>query len=168
MENSAFLDGQNIYLSTTMHKICPWEIDLNKLRIYLKDKYNVSQAFYYLGYVDDNNDDLYIEIQKAGFILKFKEHNPAMRSRKKGNIDTDLVFDIMRSMYENKDGFEKIVLVSGDGDYKKLVDFLIKEDKFEKILFPGGNRSSLYKEIGDKYSAYLSLPETKIKIIKTP
>ena len=166
MENFAFLDGQNIYLSTTMHKMCPWEIDLYKLRIYLRDKYNVSQAFYYLGYVDNNNDDLYTEIQKAGFILKFKEHNPAMRTKKKGNVDTDIVFDIMKLMYEAKNDFEKTVLVSGDGDYKKMVDFLIKENKFEKILFPGNNKSSLYKEIGDNYSAHLSLPETKRKISK--
>ena len=132
----------------------------------MRDKYNVSQAFYYLGYVDNNNDDLYTEIQKAGFILKFKEHNPAMRTKKKGNVDTDIVFDIMKLMYEAKNDFEKTILVSGDGDYKKIVDFLIKENKFEKILFPGNNKSSLYKEIGDNYSAHLSLPETRRKISK--
>ncbi len=32
--------------------------------------------------------------------------------------------------------------VSGDGDYRMLVDFLIKEKRFDKILFPDGKRRS--------------------------
>jgi hypothetical protein len=41
----------------------------------------------------------------------------------------------MKKMY-NKEIHGKVVLVSGDGEYRMLVDFLIGEDKFEKILFP--------------------------------
>ena len=45
--------------------------------------------------------------------------------------------------------FDKIVLVSGDGDYKMIIDFLIEENHFEKILFPNRKYwSSLYKQIG--------------------
>lgn len=58
-------------------------------------------------------------------------------------------------MYKKED-FKKIVLVSGDGDYKLLVDFLIEEDKFEKILFPNKEfASSLYKKITRKFFDYL-------------
>lgn len=69
----------------------------------------------------------------------------------------------MKKMYQ-KENFEKIVLVSGDGDYKMLVDFLIKENKFEKILFPNKKRaSSLYKKISRKYFAHLEDLKNKIE-----
>jgi hypothetical protein len=55
--------------------------------------------------------------------------------------------------------------VSGDGDYKMLVDFLIEQNKFEKILFPNRRyRSSLYKAIDIKHVAYLDDADIKKKI----
>ncbi len=74
-----------------------------------------------------------------------------MLGKKKGNVDSDIIFQVMKKLYKGED-FDKIILVSGDGDYKLLVDFLIEENKFEKILFPDRSRaSSLYKKIGAKY-----------------
>ena len=151
MKNIAFIDGQNLYMGTAKREIDPWEIDLTRFRVYLREKYNVDEACYFLGYVQDENQDLYEEIQKAGFILTFREHNPAMIGKKKGNVDSDIIFQIMKKMYK-KEKFEKIVLVSGDGDYKIVVDFLIEEKRFAKILFPDKKRaSSLYKKIGATY-----------------
>lgn len=46
-----------------------------------------------------------------------------------------------------KEGFDKIVLVSGDGDYIKLVKYLIEKNLLKKILFPNNKYSSLYKKI---------------------
>ena len=40
------------------------------------------------------------------------------KSTKKGNVDTDIVFEIMKNLIDNK-RFDKVVIVSGDGDYKK-------------------------------------------------
>ncbi len=58
--------------------------------------------------------------------------------------------------YNKKEPFDKIVLVSGDGDYKMLVDFLIEENRFKKILFPNKQfASSLYKKITRVYFDYL-------------
>jgi|GEM_PF-741226 len=60
--------------------------------------------------------------------------------------------------------FNQIILVSGDGDYKMLVDFLIEEKKFKKILFPNRKfASSLYKSLGRKYFAYLEESKNKIE-----
>ena len=67
-------------------------------------------------------------------------------------------------MYKKED-FEKIILVSGDGDYKLVVDFLIEEKRFAKILFPDLERaSSLYKKISNKYFASLDDKDTRAKI----
>jgi uncharacterized LabA/DUF88 family protein len=148
MRNIAYVDGQNLFMGTT-HAVVPWKIDLARFRIYLEKQYQVDRAYYYLGYVQSGSkyDSLYEEIQTAGFILVFREHNAAMIGMKKGNVDSDIIFSIMQRLYKKED-FEKVVLVSGDGDYKSLIDFLIEEQKLAKILFPDGKRaSSLYKKI---------------------
>ncbi len=96
----------------------------------MEQKYNVERAYYYLGYVQTGEayDKLYENIQTSGFILVFREHNSAMLGKKKGNVDSDVIFSVMNRLYK-KDPFNKIVLVSGDGDYKILVDFLIELSK---------------------------------------
>jgi uncharacterized LabA/DUF88 family protein len=50
-----------------------------------------------------------------------------------------------------EDDFDKIVLVTGDGDYIKLVKYLIEKARLKKILFPNNKYSSLYKPLKDKY-----------------
>jgi len=161
--NIAFVDGQNLYMSTTTDDK-PWFIDLTRLRVYLRQKYKVGKAYYFLGFTREEHQELYNKIQEAGFILQFKEHSPAMLGKKKGNVDTDIVFAVMKKLYRNET-FDKIVLVSGDGDYKMLVDFLIEENRFEKILFPDQKRaSSLYKKIDLKYRADLNTEPMRKKI----
>lgn len=92
----------------------------------------------------------------------FREHNPAMMGKKKGNVDSDIIFQIMKKMYA-KEIFDKVILVSGDGDYKLLVDFLITENKFAKMLFPNKKfASSLYKKLGSEYFDYLESAKDKI------
>ncbi len=165
MENLVFIDGQNLYMGT---RSCDpsWEVDLAKFKIYLEQKYNASEVYYFLGYVQDKNEDLYDDIQKSGLILKFREHNSAMLGKKKGNVDSDIIFNIMKKMYK-RESFNKIILVSGDGDYKALVDFLIEENKFEKVLFPNRKyASSLYKRLERRRFAHLEDKDIKRKISK--
>ncbi|EKD24404.1 MAG: hypothetical protein ACD_81C00029G0009 [uncultured bacterium] len=163
-KNYAFVDGQNLFMGTAKRAVDPWTISLARFRVYLEQKYNVVNAYYFLGFVQETNQELYEEIQKAGFVLIFREHNPAMIGKKKGNVDTDIIFHIMKKMYK-KEEFDNIILVSGDGDYKLVVDFLIEENRFEKILFPYKKfASSLYKKLGSKYFDYLENGDIKNKI----
>jgi len=166
MKNLAFIDGQNLYMNTAKKEVNSWKVDLARFRIYLERKYNVDKAYYFLGYVQETNQELYEEIQNAGFVLIFRAHNPAMIGKKKGNVDSDIIFHIMKRLYK-RENFHKVILVSGDGDYKLLVDFLIEENRFEKMLFPDRKyRSSLYKELSNKYFAYLDDMDVRNKIDK--
>ena len=165
MKNYCYVDGQNLHLGTA-NTDPSWHVDLYKFRIYLREKYNVQKAFYYLGYVQEGVkiEQLYENIQNAGFILVFRQHNSAMIGTKKGNVDSDIIFSVMKRLQKDSD-FDKIVLVSGDGDYKMLIDYLIEESKLEKLLFPNKKfRSSLYKQIGAPYFAYLDDKDVKKKI----
>lgn len=134
--------------------------------MYLKDKYKVQEAYYFLGFVDEDEQELYNSLQKAWFIVVFREHSSALKWKKKGNVDVDMVFEIMKRISENKD-FDKIVLVSGDGDYIKLVRWLIKKQLLKKVLFPNERYSSLYKKIKSEYWVNISLKDIKKKIIFT-
>lgn len=164
MRNIAYIDGQNAHLATTQREGDPWRIDFTRFRRFLTERYQIDEAYYFLGYTLDENEKLYDSIQRAGFILKFREHSRAMVSAKKGNVDTEIVFDVMKKLYK-RDDFERIVVVSGDGDYFRLVQFLIEEGKFKKILFPSSKRaSSLYKQLGSEYFAPLDDPDTRRKI----
>lgn len=163
--NLAFIDGQNLYLGITSDRPS-WKIDLVKFRKYLLQKYSIHKAYYYLGFVDEKNQSLYEEIQNAGFILVFRQYNNAMLSNKKGKVDSDIIFNVMKRLYK-KEAFDNIILVTGDGDYKMLVDFLIEENRFEKLLFPNRQyRSSLYKRMPSRYYDYLSNEGVKEKIKK--
>mgnify|MGYP001255434369 CR=1 FL=1 len=111
--NIAYIDGQNLYLSTA--KSTPkWHIDLARFRRYLAEKYNVVVAYYYLGYIQTGEEynKLYKTIRQAGFSLMFREHNSAMLGTKKGNVDSDIIFNAMKQLYLNEP-FEKIILMSG-------------------------------------------------------
>lgn len=161
--NIAFIDGQNLYLGT---KEEGWLIDNKKFRKYLEDKYNVREAHYFLGFVSDEEEDLYTSLQKAGFILNFREHSSALKGKKRGNVDCDIVFSAMKKIIDKED-FEKIILVSGDGDYIKLVNFLIKKSLFKKILFPNKKfASSLYNKFGSEFYDYLKNSRHKIEYKK--
>lgn len=159
--NYAFIDGQNLYLGTIENN---WKIDLRRFRVYLKDKYHITEAYYFLGYFSDDYQDLYDNLDKAGFTTIFKEHDSHLRATKKGNVDSDIIFEVMKNLVDNNT-FNKILLVSGDGDYKKLVDYLLTKDKFEKILFPNKKfASSLYKELKARSFDYLESPDNRDKI----
>lgn len=165
MNNQAFIDGQNLNISTT-HAKAPWTVDLKRFRVFLSEKYNVVESYYFIGAYDPRNQDLYDALQRYGYIVVFREHAESSLSHKKGNVDTDIVFSIMRKLVERED-FDKVVLISGDGDYWRMVDYLIKKEKFEKLLVPNKNTlSSLYKRrTPDIYRAYLDDPATKKKLV---
>ena len=159
--NQAFIDGQNLYINT---KANGWKVDLLRFRRYLKEKYNIEKAYYFLGVLDESYQEIYEEIQSAGFILVFREHTSAMLGRKKGNVDTDIVFTVMSKIKDDKE-LDKIILVSGDGDYYKTVKYLIKDDRFLKLLAPNRHSTtSLYKKLEPRYIDYIDSPDIKKKI----
>ncbi|MFP5041633.1 NYN domain-containing protein [Parasediminibacterium sp. JCM 36343] len=159
--NYAFIDGQNLHLGT---RECGWSVDHAKFRKYLAEKYHVTEAYYFLGFISEDQQELYDALQKAGFILFFREHSSAMKGKKKGNVDSDIVFSVMRKVAD-REQFDKVVIVSGDGDYIKLVDYLIKKNKFKKMLFPNEKfASSLYSKYGSEFYDYLEKEDVKSKI----
>ena len=134
LNNYAFIDGQNLNLGI---QHMGWSLDFKKFKIYLKDKYQVKVAYYFIGYVEGNSE-LYRSLQMAGFILVFKPTFTLADGKVKGNVDAELVLQAMIDLSE----YEKAVIVTGDGDFFCLVKHLRKIDKLKIILGPNSSRCS--------------------------
>lgn len=150
-ERYAFIDSQNLNLSI---KDCGWELDFARFYVYLRDKYKIKKAFLFIGYVA-GNEPLYTFLQKVGYLLIFK---PTLDYKKegirytKGNIDAELVLHAMIE-YPN---YDKAIIVSGDGDFYCLIEYLEQQDKLFHILIPNPKQYSALLRKFHKYFIYVA------------
>lgn len=157
--NFAFIDSNNLYLAI---KELGWSLDYGRFRKYLEDKYNVSKAYMFIGYIEKYKD-LYKNLQEKGYILIFKPTLVYKDGSTKGNCDAELVLQAMIDI----DNYDKAVLVSGDGDFSCLVNYLIKQKKLAKLLVPNQKKySALLKSISSEYLAFVSDLKNKIAFKK--
>jgi len=151
--NYAFIDSQNLNLG--VQKI-GWKMDWRKFRLWLKEKYGVTHAFMFIGYMAEN-ESLYELMHDHGYLVVLKPtteikaqdvpgntaaENEAQKPIVKGNIDADLVLYAMKE-YRN---YDKAIIVSGDGDFFALIEYLAQQNKLLKVLTPNQRYSTLLKE----------------------
>lgn len=135
--NYAFIDSQNLNLGVLSQG---WKLDFKRFRVHLKEKYGVEKAFLFIGFIPGNTA-LYITLQNAGYIVVFK---PALEYEKngekvvKGNVDAELVLHTMIE-YPN---YHQAVIVSGDGDFYCLVQYLNEKNKLLRLLIPNVKKYS--------------------------
>lgn len=112
-----------------------------------------------MGFVQDANQELYEEIQNSGFVLVFREHNPAMLGKKKGNVDADLVLQAMID-YSH---YDRAMLVSSDGDFYSLTRYLYDNNKLLTVLSPHRKTcSSLLRKSAKGSMVYMDNLENKL------
>lgn len=153
----AFIDSQNLNIAIRQRG---WLLNFRKFRIYLKDKYKVLKAFLFIGYVS-GNESLYASLQDAGYILIFKptlEFKKGRNIQRKGNVDAELVLHTMIE-YEN---YEKAIIVSGDGDFHCLIEYLAKESKLKNLLIPDSQKYSALLRKFRPFIAFISALEHKL------
>ncbi len=134
----AFIDSQNLNLGVQSQG---GKLDFKKFRQYLALKYSVSKAFLFIGYMKEHQK-LYSYLEKAGYICVFKktlEYKEKKETFVKGNIDAELVLHAMIEFPH----YDKAIIVSGDGDFYPLIDYLKKKSKLLKIITPNKKYSSL-------------------------
>lgn len=159
--NYAFIDGQNLHKGI---KELGWSLDYRRFRTYLKEKYDVEKAFIVMGYIA-TNAELYTALQNYGFILIFKPILKYKDGTVKGNCDADLVLNTMIRLHE----CEKIVIVSGDGDFYCLVKYLREQNKLRVLLVPDQcNYSALLKSAGAEKMTSISEQRGKLEYKKGP
>jgi uncharacterized LabA/DUF88 family protein len=132
--NYAFIDSQNLNLSIREQG---WSLDFARFRVYLREKYHVEKAYLFLGFVP-GNQAMYSALQNYGFILIFKPTMKLPDGKVKGNVDAELVLEAMKEY----GAYEKTVVVTGDGDFACLIEYLRSKDKLEVLLVPNQKRYS--------------------------
>ncbi|MBI5306029.1 NYN domain-containing protein [Candidatus Wolfebacteria bacterium] len=154
--NYAFIDSQNVYKGT--RRDLGWELDWSRYHVYLKHKYQVTKAYLFIGFMPEHND-IYDELQQAGFILKFKPVLPNGKDGVKGNIDADLVLQAMID-YQN---YDKAVIVSSNGDFYSLVRYLYDNKKILAVLSPHRKTcSSLLRKSAKDKMVYMDKLKNKL------
>jgi len=134
LQNYAFIDSQNLNLAIQDQG---WKLDFKRFRKYLKDKYKISKAFLFIGYLE-TNESLYKALKEYGYILIFKPTLILPGGKAKGNVDAELVLQCMIE-YEN---FGQALIVSGDGDFHCLIDHLKDNEKLLKLMIPNQHQYS--------------------------
>ena len=123
-----FIDGSNLYAAA---KALGFDIDYKLLRMEFMRRGKLLRAFYYTALLE--NDDyspirpLVDWLHYNGFTMRTKpakEYTDSQGRRKvKGNMDIELCVDAM----ELANRVDHVVLFSGDGDFRPLVESLQRQ-----------------------------------------
>ena len=165
-KNYAFIDSQNLNLGVRSQG---WQLDFRKFRQYLHDKYNISKAFLFIGYLSKNKI-LYTKMQEIGYTVILKPTMKLPDKSVKGNVDAELVLHTM-IQYKN---YNKAIIVSGDGDFFCLIEYLKKKNKLLRIITPNKHYSWLLRQFNefitriDPLKNSLKLKKTKINCRSKP
>lgn len=155
----AFIDSQNLNLGVQR---MGWKLDWRKFRQYLNSTHDVTHAYMFIGYMSEN-ESMYEYMHELGYLVVLKptvdvktihqlagepaddsvskeaaeDQKPAI----KGNVDAELVLYAMKELPY----YDKAIIVSGDGDFFSLAEYLNEQNKLSHILTPNWQYSSLLK-----------------------
>ena len=90
-----------------------------------------NNVFRWYGHVK-GNEGLYKYLQENGYICIFKPTLELPSGDVKGNVDAEIVLHTMIHLND----FNKAVIVSGDGDFHCLVEYLVESNKLLALLVP--------------------------------
>jgi uncharacterized LabA/DUF88 family protein len=154
----AFIDNQN--LNVTIQNL-GWKMDWRKLRRFLSDRYGVTRALMFIGYVPEQ-EEMYKQLHESGYSIVLKPTYDMSRPRPeeseqkkedkkpiKGNVDVELVLWAVKEIKK----YDQAVVITGDGDFYSLIEYLKDQSKLAKLLTPSGHYSRLftpYKEYIDR------------------
>ncbi|MDB5164032.1 MAG: hypothetical protein JWS12_650 [Candidatus Saccharibacteria bacterium] len=157
----AFIDNQNLNLG--IQKL-GWKMDWRKFRRFLQERYGVTQAYMFIGHVPEY-EDMYLQLHDAGYLIVLKptqdmtkphvdkpvdadnkDDKPEEKKPIKGNIDAELVLWAMKE-FKN---YQKAIIISGDGDFYCLAEYLDEQGKLGQILTPNWQYSQLLNQF-EKY-----------------
>ena len=134
---TAYIDASNLKFGVEQSD---WELDYKSFRSWLRDKFNISRAILFMGLIP-NNFELYNYLQSIGYDISFKPTVTNNEGKTKGNVDGELILAVAKDFYENN--LESAILVSGDGDYHCIVEFLKEKSIPIKVVSPNRKYLSL-------------------------
>ena len=135
MKVNVYIDGNNLYRGA---KKLGFDIDYKKFRGWIRQKYNTSNVYLFIGLVPDRVK-FYEHLQECGYILIFKQ-TVSVEGKIKGNCDAELVLKATSDFYTK--AFDKCLLITGDGDFGCLVEFLSDNSVLQGVIAPDEKKCS--------------------------
>ena len=143
-----FIDSQNLNLSVQNDVVnrkgkiiyIGWKLDFQQFYIYLRDKLKVDKVFLFIGRVA-GNEGLYKFLEGVGYQVIYKptiDYSEGKDKFTKGNVDAELVLCAMKEFPY----YSKAIIVSGDGDYHCLIEYLEQQNKLFHIIVPNRHKYS--------------------------
>jgi len=164
-----YIDGANMFYT---QKKLGWFIDWEKLKDYLKEKWDVLEIRYYTGVKPDDEkmasflrylDNIKITpITKPVKIIKISKDHPLKKlynysEMYKSNCDVEITTDILLE----RSAIDEVILFSGDSDFRYLIKKL--KDLGKKVIV-FSSRKTISWEVKLEASKYFYLEDIKDKI----
>ena len=164
-----FIDGANLYSAA---RSLQFDIDYKRLLEVFANKGHLIRAFYYTALVEDQEYSpirpLVDWLDYNGYTMvtkPTKEFTDAFGRRKiKGNMDIELAIDVM----EMSNYIDHIVLFSGDGDFRRLVEAV--QNKGKRVTVVSTIRSTppmIADELRRQADNYIELQDLMTLVSRT-
>jgi uncharacterized LabA/DUF88 family protein len=143
---SLYIDSANLYFASNIAKM---KIDFIQMARWFRQNSKLTGLNFYTAFNPDDPKQLKFleELEKEGYNI-IKKPIKIFESNKKGNMDIELAVDALLQ----KDIYETLILLSGDGDFGYLVKALSSFSKETIIVGVGGFTSyELHKEASDYF-----------------
>ena len=162
------IDGSNLY---AVAKSLGFDIDYKKLLDLFANKARLVRAYYYTALVEDQEYSpirpLVDWLDYNGYTMvtkPTKEFTDATGRRKiKGNMDIELAIDVM----EMSDRLDHIVLFSGDGDFRRLVEAVQRKGVRVTVIKDGGDGPDDRIRRGFELCLSRQPTESELKLLRT-
>lgn len=149
-----FVDVQNVYYGAMDN--FKKKIDFKKLTesIIKGRKLSVSNAYLVKG--DNDNTSFVSFLKQIGYNIVSKDLKKRSDGSAKGNLDIEMAIDIITK----KDALDTVVLVSGDGDFVALVEYLKLQNIQVEVYSFSANKNVTSQELKNVASKFFEIDES--------
>jgi len=147
------IDVQNLYYSAK--NLYQSRVNFKQILEVGVSKRNLIRAFAYVVRTKTGEEKPFFEaLIKLGIETRVRDLQEFYGGQKKADWDVGIVIDAIRIA----PSVDTVVLVSGDGDFVSLVEYLKNQGKRVEIMAFGRSTSSKLKEIADEFIDLDSAP----------
>jgi len=131
-----YIDGNNLHRRASE---LGFIINYKKFTGWLKQKYKAQNVYLFLGFINKLKE-YYDQLTQNGLILVFKEVTYGNNSVK-GNCDAEMILKVVSDFYTKS--FNTCLIITGDGDFGCVVEFLRNNAVFDGVIAPDKNKCSI-------------------------
>ncbi len=155
-----FVDVQNMYYSAK--NLYNAKVNFGKiLETAIADRKLVRAVAYLIKAQNPEEQKFFEALENQGFELKMKDLQIFTSGLKKGDWDVGITVDVVRL----SDKLDVTILVTGDGDFLPLIDYIKNRGQVAEVIAFGESASTKLKEAADDF---IDLSEDRKKYLLLP